>query len=75
MSATALEIIVQQVEQLGPDEKWALLSLLIESLRRQTEPTTHRRLGDYYGAGKGRGFRTALEVDSFIKEERASWEH
>ena len=74
MSTAALETIAQQVEQLGPDEKWALLSLLIESLRRQTESTTHRRLDDYYGAGKGRGFRTALEVDAFIQEERASWE-
>ena len=99
MSAAALETIVQQIEQLAPEEKWTLLSLLIESLRRQAglgQPcpqsadlqirsllieSLHRRAGsarrrlcDYYGVGKGRGFRTAQEVDAFIEEERASWE-
>ena len=64
----------QVVEQLAPEDKWALLSLLIESLRRQTELPTRRRLCDYYGVGKGRGFRTAAEVDAFIQEERAAWE-
>jgi hypothetical protein len=73
VSAAALETIAQQIEQLAPEEKWALLSLLIESLRRQAG-SARRRLCDYYGVGKGRGFRTAQEVDAFIKEERASWE-
>jgi hypothetical protein len=73
MSAAALEMIAQEIEHLGPDEKWTLLSLLIESLRRQTEPPRPSLL-DYYGVGKGRGFRTAAEVDAYIKEERASWE-
>ncbi len=73
MSAVALNTIVQQIEQLGPEEKWTLLSILIENLRRHDEPT-HRQLCDYYGVGKGRGFRTAQEVDTLIEEERASWE-
>ena len=73
MSATALEAIAQQIEQLAPEEKWTLLSLLIESLRRQAKPT-HRRLCDYYGVGKGRGSRTAQEVDTYIEEGRATWE-
>lgn len=72
MNSVALDVIVQQIEQLPQDEKWVLLSLLIESLRRQAGSA--RRLCDYYGAGKGRGFRTAQEVDQFMKEERASWE-
>jgi hypothetical protein len=67
-----LNSIVQQIEQLPQNEKWALLSFLIESLRQEASPT--RRLCDYYGVGKGRGFRTAQEVDEFIREERASWE-
>ena len=73
MSAVALDAIVQQIDQLAPEEKRTLLSILIESLRRQTEPT-RRRLYDYYGIGKGRGFRTAQEVDAFIEEGRVSWE-
>ena len=73
MSAAALETIAQQIEHLAPEEKWTLLSILIESLRRHAEPT-HRRLCDYYAVGKGRGFRTAQEVDTFIEQERASWE-
>ena len=67
MSAATLGTIAQQVEQLAPEDKWALLSLLIESLRRPTALPTRRRLCDYYGAGKGRGFRTAAEVDAFIQ--------
>ncbi|MBL7202551.1 MAG: hypothetical protein ISS56_20640 [Anaerolineae bacterium] len=73
MSAVALNTIVQQIEQLAPEEKWTLLSILIESLRRHAEPT-RQRICDYYGVGKGRGFRTAQEVDTFIDQERASWE-
>jgi len=73
MSAAALKTIAQQIERLAPEEKWALLSLLIESLRHQAEPT-HRQLSDYYGIGRGLGFRSAQEVDAYIQEERASWE-
>jgi hypothetical protein len=73
MSAAELQAIAEQIEQLAPEEKWALLSLLIESLRRPSE-SMHRRLGDYYGVGKGRGLETAPAVDRFIEEERASWE-
>ena len=36
MSVATLGTIAQQVEQLAPEDKWALLSLLIESLRRPT---------------------------------------
>lgn len=73
MSAVALSVIVQQIEQLPQEEKWVLLSLLIESLRRQAGPPS-RRLCDYYGIGKGLGFRTAQEVDEFLRKERDSWE-
>ena len=73
MSAAALEMIAQEIEHLGSDEKWALLSLLIESLRRQATPP-RRSLLDYYGAAQGRGFKTVDAVDSYVAEERASWE-
>jgi hypothetical protein len=73
VSVATLETIRQQIEHLAPEEKWTLLSLLIESLRGQAEPT-RRQLHDYYGVGKGRGFQTAQEVDTFMAEERAKWE-
>jgi hypothetical protein len=73
MSVAALETIAQEIEQLGPDEKLTLLSLLVDSLRRQVAPPGPS-LMDYYGVGKGRSFRTAAEVDAYIDEERASWE-
>ena len=73
MSAAAMETIAQEIEHLGPEEKWTLLSLLLESLHRQVVPP-RRSLMDYYGVGRGRGFRTAAEVDAYLDEERASWE-
>ena len=69
MGAAALERIAQEIERLGPDEKWALLFLLIESLRCQGTPP-RRSLLDYYGAAQGRGFKTANAVDAHIAEER-----
>jgi len=73
MSAAVIEALTQQIQELAPEEKWTLLSILVESLRPHAE-ATHRRLCDYYGVGKGRGFRSAQEVDTFIAQERASWE-
>lgn len=73
MSTSALQTIVRQIEQLEPDEKWTLLSLLAASLRRQARPV-HRTLGAYCGRGKGRGFQTVQEVDAFIREERDLWD-
>ena len=73
MSVAALETIAQEIEHLGPEEKWTLLSLLVESLRSQSAQP-RPLLMDYYGVGKGRGFRTAAKVDAYIDEERASWE-
>ena len=72
MISANLESVAQQIDGLDPEEKWTLLALLIERLREQAEPT--RRLCDYYGLGKNRGFQTAQEVDTFIQEERTSWE-
>ncbi len=73
MVSADLETIAQQIDRLHPEEKWTLLGLLIERLREQAKPT--RRLCDYYGIGKNRGFQTAHEVDIFLREERASWEN
>jgi hypothetical protein len=73
MGASPLESIVQQIDDLGPEEKWTLLELLIDRLRRQARPS-RGRLSDYYGIGRGRIFRTAQEVDTFIEEERNAWE-
>jgi hypothetical protein len=73
MSAVALQSIAQQIETLGPEEKWTLLEMLVESLRRQVA-LPRRSLVDYYGAGQGRGLGSADAVDAHIAEERASWE-
>ena len=73
MSSLALKDLAQQVEQLDAEDKLALLALLAESLRRQLRPE-RRPLSDYYAVGAGQGFKTATDVDTFIQEERASWE-
>ena len=73
MNGVALQVIAQQIEDLGPEEKWTLLEMLVESLRRQIAPP-RRSLMDYYGAGQGRGLGNADAVDAHITEERASWE-
>ena len=73
MPTAELETIAQQIQRLGLEEKWTLLSILVESLHRDVQPP-RRLLCDYYGIAKGRHFQTAREVDTFIEEERASWE-
>ncbi|MBC7251429.1 MAG: hypothetical protein H5T62_14245 [Anaerolineae bacterium] len=73
MSSSALKDLAQQLEQLDAEDKLALLALLAESLRRQIRPE-RRPLSAYYGLGAGQGFKTAVDVDTFIQEERASWE-
>ncbi len=73
MSATALQTIIRQIEQLNSEEKWTLFSLLTESLHRQTRPA-HRTLSAYVGRGEGRGFQTTHQVDAFIRQERDLWD-
>lgn len=72
MESSPLDSIVKQIDDLGSEDKWALLELLVERLRRQAGPSP-KRLCDYYGLGKGHGFRTIQEVDTFIEEERNAW--
>ncbi len=73
MNTLILKNLSHQVEQLSPEDKLSLLALLVESLRRQ-DRVQRRTLGTYYGLGAGQGFKTAQEVDTLIKEERAGWE-
>ena len=73
MSDAEVETIAQKIEHLGREDKWTLLSLLVESLRHEAKPS-RPALMDYLGVGKGRGFQSAAQVDAYIQEERASWE-
>ena len=72
MISENLERVTRQIDALETEEQWTLLALLIERLRGRAGQV--RRLSDYYGLGKNRGFRTAQEVDALIQEERTAWE-
>ncbi len=73
MSVMVLKDNTRQIEQLEPEDKLTLLTWLVESLRRQMQPA-RRSLSAYYGLGTGHGFKTAQEVDTFIRQGRALWE-
>lgn len=75
MSANQLEIIVNQVRLLPPDELLGLIKKLIELLEQKQsvaqKPAPH--YAAFFGAGKGL-FATPEEVDQFIRQERDAWE-
>jgi hypothetical protein len=73
MNAQGLDALTQQVDQLDADAKLELLAHLVDSLRRQIK-AEYRPLLAYYGVGRGQGFGSAEEVDTFLAEERAQWE-
>jgi len=75
MSANQLEIIINQVRLLPPDDLVKLIKRLFELLE-QKQTIVPRRKVDYValiGSGKG-AFATPEEADHFLREERDAWE-
>jgi len=75
MSTSELEIIVDQVRLLPPDELVKLIKKLVELLEQKQTVAPRRRV-DYValiGSGKG-AFATPEEADHFLREERDAWE-
>lgn len=75
MAANQLEIIINQVQLLPPDDLLRLLKKLVELLE-QKQRGAQRAVPNYaafFGAGKGL-FATPEEVDQFIRQERDAWE-
>jgi len=73
MAVSQLELIVNQVKRLPPDDLAKLIKQAEELLRQKqsTQPTT-----DYtalFGSGKGT-FATPAEADSFLRAERDQWD-
>jgi hypothetical protein len=75
MSANQLEIIVNQVRTLPPDDLVKLIKKLVELLE-QKQTSISRQKVDYLaliGSGKG-AFATPEEANQFLREERNAWE-
>jgi hypothetical protein len=80
-SATVDELYEQQIKPLSQADRLRLLALLAQDAiaivqPKQAEPekmtiTERLALANYAG---GRLFKTAEEVDAYIREERDSWE-
>lgn len=81
MAATTVDNLLTQAESLKPEEQLILLARLAEHVRvvysEQPAPpkklTITERLAEAGYTG-GRLFKTAEEVDAYIREERDSWE-
>ncbi|MDX2033336.1 MAG: hypothetical protein SF339_21860 [Blastocatellia bacterium] len=74
MSASQLDLIVDQVKLLRPDEIVRLIRQIAEVLeQKQSQSLTTTNYANYFGAGKG-VFSTPEEVDQFIRAERDAWD-
>jgi len=75
MAASQLELIVNQIRLLPPDELVKLIRRAAEILEQKQvlgeKPAKH--YAAFFGAGKG-VFATPQEADRFIRQERDSWE-
>lgn len=76
MSASQLELIVNQVKLLPPDDLVKLIKQAAELLE-QKQPTPSIPATTSYAAlfGSGKGaFATPAEADNFLRAERDQWE-
>lgn len=75
MSASQLDLIVNQVRLLPPDDLVKLIRYAAELLaQRQTAQATPAiRYATLFGSGKG-AFATPTEADNFLRAEREQWE-
>jgi len=83
MAAPTLDQVLAQAEALAPADQLTLLARLAERVRivytlapsadhEKLSIDEHLARANYTG---GRLFKTAEEVDAYIREERDSWDH
>ncbi len=75
MSTSQLDLVVNQVKLLPPDDLVKLIKKVAELLE-QKQITTEKPVTNYaafFGAGKG-VFASPEEADRFIREERDAWD-
>lgn len=71
--AMTLDQALRASEQLSLPDQLRLISLLSERLRQQVDPT-QSTLDILESAGLGAEIWQSIDVDAYIREERASWE-
>jgi hypothetical protein len=75
MAASHLDLIVNQIRLLSPDELVKLIKKAAELLEQKQSDIVPKKV-DYVsliGSGKGL-FSSPEEVDRFIREERDAWD-
>ncbi len=73
MSTSQLEMVVNQVRKLPPDDLVKLIRKAEELLReKQADQPTTSYLA-LFGSGRG-AFATQAEADNFMRSERDQWE-
>ena len=75
MSTSQLELIVNQVKLLPPDDLIKLIKEAAELLEHKQSwtPQVAPQYADLFGSGKG-AFATPAEAESFLRAERDQWE-
>jgi hypothetical protein len=71
MSNDAYDTVLNQVQQLSPEEQFKLLEDLVVILRQRTARTPQHSILEFEGVGKEMWSR--VNVEDYINEERDSW--
>lgn len=73
MSGPTLDTVDAQAQRLSREEQLELARRLLERAASPSEPSKQYSILDWIGAGKGT-WRTAEEIDEYIRQERDSWD-
>lgn len=75
MAASQLELIVNQIRLLSPDELVKLIKKAAELLEQKQSDSVQKKVDYVSLIGSGKGvFASPEEVDRFIREERDAWD-
>jgi hypothetical protein len=75
MAASQLELIVNQIRLLSPDELVKLIKKAAELLEQKQSDSVQKKVDYVSLIGSGKGvFSSPEEVDLFIREERDAWD-
>jgi hypothetical protein len=75
MAASQLELIVNQIRLLSPDELVKLIKKAAELLEQKQSDSVQKKVDYVSLIGSGKGvFSSPEEVDRFIREERDAWD-